>query len=152
VDLILAAQALHWFEQPHFFAEAQRVSRRGGIVAAIGYSWFRVDPAVDAVIERAFLQPLQPLWADENRLLWDGYRALPFPGVPVSVPPAQIECAWTGEELLAYLGTWSATRRWLAGDAGQGFAAASEELRSVWSDDQPRRVMMPMAVRVYRLP
>jgi ubiquinone/menaquinone biosynthesis C-methylase UbiE len=151
-DLVLAAQSLHWFDHPRFFAEVQRVLRPGGIVAAIGYSWFQVDHIVDAVIERAFLQPLQSFWADENRLLWDGYRTVAFPGVALGVPQAQIECDWTREELLTYLESWSGTRRWLAADAGQGFSAAAEELRSVWPDDQPRRVTMPMAVRAHRLP
>lgn len=36
-DLILAAQAAHWFDPARFGAEVRRVLRPGGIVAAIGY-------------------------------------------------------------------------------------------------------------------
>ena len=152
VDLILAAQSLHWFDQPRFGAEARRLLKPGGILAAIGYSWFTIDAAVDEVIECSFLQPLQPLWAPQNLLLWDGYRTLDLPGVEVPIEPPAIERNWTREGVLDYLRTWSATQKWLAAaDEGQGFAAAADALREVWPNDLPRLVTMPMVVRVRRL-
>jgi SAM-dependent methyltransferase len=40
VDLLTAGLALHWFDQPAFFAEAARVLRPGGTIVAYN-DWFR---------------------------------------------------------------------------------------------------------------
>ena len=40
-DLVNVAQALHWFDRPAFFAEAARVLRPGGLLAAVSYGVFR---------------------------------------------------------------------------------------------------------------
>ena len=52
VDLVAAAQAFHWFDFDRFFAEARRVLAPGGAVAVWTYNLARVDPAVDAWIDR----------------------------------------------------------------------------------------------------
>src|SRR3954471_1174634 len=36
-DLVVAAQAAHWFDQPAFYAEARRVGRPGAILALVTY-------------------------------------------------------------------------------------------------------------------
>ncbi len=151
VDLVLAAQSLHWFNQPLFAGEVRRVLKPGGVLAAIGYSWFRVDPDVDRVIDDAFLQPLKRLWAEQNRLLWEDYRGIDLPGTELVIPDAAIERLWTCDELLAYLRTWSATQKWLAANEGEGFAGASQKLRSIWAGDERRPVVMPLVVRATRL-
>ena len=38
VDVILVAQALHWFDMDRFFAEAKRVSKESGILAVSTYT------------------------------------------------------------------------------------------------------------------
>ncbi|WP_211263129.1 methyltransferase domain-containing protein [Thioalkalivibrio nitratireducens] len=49
-DLITVGQALHWFDFPAFYAEAARVLRPGGVLAAWGYGLMQVSPAVDAAV------------------------------------------------------------------------------------------------------
>lgn len=71
-DLILDSQCIHWFDHPRFFAEARRVLQPGGLLAAIGYGWFYVDPEVDEIVGRTLLQPLEPSWQQGNWLLIDG--------------------------------------------------------------------------------
>src|SRR5207244_3658866 len=89
-DLVLAAQALHWFNLDTFYAEVRRVLRPGGLVAAIGYAWFYVDPVVDEIVGRGILKPLGHKWAAGNWLLIDGYRALAMPGEEVRLTPCAI--------------------------------------------------------------
>jgi len=44
VDLIVVAQALHWFHLEKFYAEVRRVSKSGGVLAVWSYSLLRITP------------------------------------------------------------------------------------------------------------
>jgi SAM-dependent methyltransferase len=146
-DLVLVAQAMHWFDLPRFHAEVRRVLRPGGLLAAIGYGWFYVDPVVDEIVGRTLLKPLAPKWATGNWLLIDGCRTIDFPGEEVRLTPCAVHLAWTREQLEAYVSSWSAVQRW---DAAL-LAAAFAELASVWPDGEARHVFMPVISRAARL-
>lgn len=146
-DLVLAAQCIHWFDHPAFFAEARRVLRPGGLLAAIGYGWFYVDPGIDEIVGRTILKPLEPIWQAGNWLLIDGYRTLDFPGDEVRLTPAAIHLPWDRRQLCDYIRSWSAVQRLGEGSVGKGFA----ELAEAWPDDQRRHVVMPILSRAARL-
>ncbi len=46
VDLVLTCQAIHWFDIPAFYAEADRVLSPGGVLAVSGYSLTAPTPSV----------------------------------------------------------------------------------------------------------
>src|SRR5690349_21022516 len=48
VDLLMVAQALHWFDLDRFYLEARRVLKPNGALAASAYLCAQIDPAVDA--------------------------------------------------------------------------------------------------------
>lgn len=146
-DLVLAANALHWFDHDAFFAEVKRVLRPGGILAGIGYGWFFVDPQVDEIVGRTLLKPLEPMWAAANQLLIDGYRVLAFPGEEVRLTPCALHLSWTREQLEDYVRSWSAVQRSEPGLV----EAASAELSTVWPDDEQRHIFMPVITRAARL-
>lgn len=146
-DLVLAAQAAHWFDPERFGAEVRRVLRPGGIVAAIGYGWWYVDPQVDAIIGEHLLKPVEPHWLPGNWLLIDGYRDLRLPGEEVRMTPAAIHLAWERQDAEAYVLSWSVVQK-LGPDVT---AAAFAALRKVWPDGQKRHVAMPIVSRVHRL-
>jgi len=147
-DLVLAAQAAHWFEPEAFGAEVRRLLRPGGILAAIGYGWWYVDPEVDAIVGDLLLRPLAPHWLPGNWMLNDGYRALQLPGEEVRLIPSAIHLAWTRAELEAYVLSWSAVQKLGTDVTGEAFAA----LRDIWPDEERRHVTMPIVSRVHRLP
>jgi SAM-dependent methyltransferase len=144
---VLAANALHWFDRSGFYAEVRRILRPGGVLAAIGYGWFYVDPVVDEIVGRALLKPLEPVWAGANLLLLDGYRTIDFPGEEIRLTPCAIHLAWTRDQLEDYVKSWSAVQR-----AGPGLAdAAFAELATVWSAGEQRHIYMPVIGRAARL-
>jgi SAM-dependent methyltransferase len=152
VDLVLAAQAMHWYDLDRFYRQVERVLRPSGIFAAIGYAWFYVDAAVDAAIERALLGPMRPYWAANNALLWDGYRTIPFPGEEIRVAQPAIHLDWSLEELMAYVLTWSATRTLEANEGKEPLRRARASLAAAWGDPAAKRhLVMPMQVRVARI-
>lgn len=146
-DLVLAAQAAHWFDPDRFGAEVRRVLRPRGIVAAIGYGWWYVDPEVDAIIGEQLLRRVESHWQPGNWLLIDGYRDLRLPGEEVRLTPAAIHLAWERHEVEAYMLSWSVVQKLGTEVTADAFAA----LRTVWPDGQKRHVTMPIVSRVHRL-
>jgi SAM-dependent methyltransferase len=151
-DLVLAAQAMHWYDLDLFYRQAERVLRPGGILAAIGYAWFYVDAGIDAAIEQALLRPMRSYWAANNELLWDGYRSIPFPGEEIRIGQPAIHLDWSLDELMDYVLTWSATRLLEAEQGGEPLRRARAALAEAWGDPaRKRHVVMPMQVRVARI-
>jgi ubiquinone/menaquinone biosynthesis C-methylase UbiE len=50
LDLIMIAQALHWFDLDRFYAEARRVLKPNGVLAASAYKFFRITPEIDQLV------------------------------------------------------------------------------------------------------
>ena len=47
IDLIMVAQALHWFDLPRFYEEVPRVLKSNGVFAASAYKFFHITPEID---------------------------------------------------------------------------------------------------------
>ncbi len=150
-DALCVAQALHWFDFDRFFPEATRVLKPGGVFAAWGYARMTVTPAFDVAFERHVLGGLSGTWLEQNRLLWNGYRDVPMPFDPIEAPPFHIEVHWTLEQFLAYVATWSASKRMLA-RRPEWLAELREPLRSAWPGAGPARVTMPLHLLCARRP
>jgi SAM-dependent methyltransferase len=153
VDLVTAAQALHWFDAPAFFREAQRVLNSGGAIAVWGYG----DPILDSeTLDRtlhAFNRgTLERYWFPERQLLLDGYRTIPFPFDEVALPAVELEMRWTLPELAGYLRTWSATARYAAEHGFDPVIDIEKSLSAGWGDPRkPRLVRWPLHIRAGKL-
>lgn len=145
-DAVCVAQALHWFDYDKFWPEVKRVLRPRGIFAAWGYSWPRIDQAIDNELEESLLSVIEPYWAPQNKALWDGYRDLSLPFDRLDAPDFELKMEWTAEEFFAYLHSWSAARRCLdeAGDAF--FARSYERIHKLWGNGVKRTVAMDFVV------
>src|SRR5215216_3663652 len=63
VDLVVVAQALHWFDLPRFYAEVRRVLRPGGVLAVCAYGICHVDDdAVDGIVQDFYGNVLGAYW------------------------------------------------------------------------------------------
>lgn len=147
-DAVTVAQALHWFDLPRFNSVLQRVLRPGGLFCAWGYSFATVTPAVDTWIERELLTALEPYWAVQNQLLWRGYRDIELPLRELAALSFELELQLTRSDYLAYLATWSASRRAVAERGSAWWADLGVRLTSVWPDPAARySVRMPLMLR-----
>lgn len=150
-DLITVAQALHWFDLDKFWPEVRRTLKPGGIFAAWAYGWPHISPAVDAVLQRELLDPIRPYWAEQNRLVWSGYRDIPFPFDELAVPRIEMTLQWNLAELLAYLGTWSATRCYVEANGAGVLDHLSANITVAWGDTDARKpVLMDFYLRAGR--
>src|SRR5205085_4201212 len=77
VDLIMVAQALHWFDLEKFYSEARRVLKPDGIIAATAYKLPTGAPPVDAVVNRYYSEIVGKYWPAERRRV-ENFEELPF--------------------------------------------------------------------------
>lgn len=153
VDLILVAQAAHWFDLPAFYAEAARVLRPGGVLALLTYSGVRINPALDPLLRDFHHGLLGPYWPPERAHVERDYRDLPFPWPELPFPPQEMTAAWTLDQLIGYLGTWSATRAYREARGEDPLPPLRARLLPAWGDPgRPRAVRWPLPLRIGRRP
>jgi SAM-dependent methyltransferase len=152
-DLVAVAQALHWFPLEAFYAEASRVLRPGGVIAAWTYGHHRVDePGVNRLVREFYTDIVGPFWPPERRHVEAGYRTLPFPFAELPAPRLELEAFWTLEELLGYLRTWSATARYVAERGVDPVAELAPAIAAHWGPPGRRRhIVWPLALRAGRV-
>ena len=152
-DIIVVAQAFHWFEQPAFLAEVGRVLRSGGLLAILIYQLAKVTPSVDAVVERLYREVLDGFWPAERQQVEQGLEQLVLPFTEVRAPKFEITVNWSLRALVDYLGTWSAVRRCRSATHEDPIDAIIGDLETAWGDsDEKRRVVWPVGLRVCRHP
>ena len=146
-DLVTAAQALHWFDPPVFFAEANRALRPGGVVAV----WVYIDPhLVEPDVSAAFrdyAERIHPYWPPERAMTDDGYRSLAFPFDELNAPAFEMELVVTLEDCVGYLRTWSSTQRYLQRHGHDPVDEAERQLAQTWPRGERRTLRWPLHVR-----
>ncbi len=147
VDLVTVAQALHWFDLEKFYAEVRRVVRPGGCLAVWTYALFQCDPAADAAIRDFYERTLGDYWTPERRLVEQGYRTLPFPFEETKTPEFVMESRWNLEQVLGYLGTWSALKRYREAKGSDPLPELAEGLRRAWGKEEVRPLRWPISLR-----
>lgn len=148
VDLVTVATAVHWFDFDRFYAEVERVLAPGGAIAVWAYDLARISPEVDALVHRLGREIVKPYWPPERRWVDELYRTLPFPFEEVEVPELWIEARWDLDRFFHYLGTWSATNRYLREVGRDPRELIFPELCRAWGDpSQERTIRWPLMMR-----
>ena len=149
-DLAAVAQALHWFDLPRFFAEAARVLRAGGVLAAWCYGPFRVLDRTAAPPVAEFAAEVHPYWFPERALVDSGYRTIDFPFSEISAPSFELRAEWTGEEIAGYLGTWSAAAAYTKATGRDPMPALRQGLQRAGALGRRCTVDWPFSLRAGR--
>jgi ubiquinone/menaquinone biosynthesis C-methylase UbiE len=151
VDLIIVAQALHWFDFDRFYAEVQRVLKPNSILAASCYNMLQVSPEIDRIHNKYYFDIVGLFWPPERKFIEDNYRSIPFPFEEIKTPPFCMETMWDLEDLLGYFGTWSATQRFIEAKGFNPLGLIQADLENAWGSPMVKqRVQWPLAVRVGR--
>jgi SAM-dependent methyltransferase len=144
-DLVVVAQALHWFDFARFFPEVVRVLKPRGFFAAWAYSDCRVMPAVDVHKDRVYVDLTGSYWPPERDLVEAGYRTIPMPfgdGAPfeeIRAPAFVMSVSWNAPQFLAYLRSWSATQRYIKANGSDPVAIVERDLIAAWGDPELHR-------------
>jgi SAM-dependent methyltransferase len=149
VDLITVAQAFHWFDQDAFITEVRRVLRPQGVLAIWCYELCTVNESCDAIVDTLYRDIVGEFWPPEREMIEQGYAGIALPGVSVPVPQFTMVAAWHVADMLGYLRTWSACKRYESQQGTDPVADISAALSDAWGDGE-RRVSWPLAVKVSR--
>jgi SAM-dependent methyltransferase len=147
-DLIGVGQALHWFDRPAFFAEAQRVLAPEGLVAVWCYGVLAVEPAIDELLHELYYDVVGSYWPPERALVDQGYAGVELPFDEIDTPRLAVEQLWTLSDLLGYIGTWSASTRYRNETGRDAADVMRPRLDQAWGDAAARRlVRWPLHIR-----
>lgn len=114
VDLVIIAQALHWFDFPTFYQQVKWVLKKpNGVIAAWCYTVPEFNPSFDAVFQRFYKVDSHPHWEPERKLVDNKYETIDFPFEPVDgldhTEPFQFkaETVMDLEGFFTYIRSWS---------------------------------------------
>ncbi len=148
VDLIMVAQALHWFDLDEFYVEVNHVLKPSGIIAASAYNLLQIAPAIDEIVNRYYYEIVGPFWPPERALL-EKFEELPFPFHEIDPPKFEMTAQWDLDHLVGYLRTWSSTQRFIAARGIDPLDRITDELRTVWgAPERTRKVVWPLVLRI----
>ncbi|MDD0845505.1 class I SAM-dependent methyltransferase [Pseudomonas sp. Gutcm_11s] len=139
LDLIVVAQALHWFATPDFFAETRRLLRPDGLFCAWCYSLLRIDDALDAVLDDFYWNTLAGYWPAGRTSVDAGYSDIQPPFARIQVPAFAIELEWDLPQLVGYLSTWSAVQKLEQASGRDPVQDLLPRLQQAWGDGQQKR-------------
>lgn len=152
VDLVVAASALHWFDLPAFYAEAHRVARRGGVLAAWSYHVAHVEPPFDDVLWRFYRDVVQPYFAPGARLVDERYEGIVLPGRALEPPPFVLSVDWTASEILGFVSTWSGVQSYVEATGDDPVKMLEPDIEAVCGSPDSRHVVRwPLYLRASRL-
>ena len=152
MDLVAAAQALHWFDRPRFWAETRRVLRPRGVVAVWTYTMFEIAPPIDQIVRRFYSDVVGPYWPPERRITEERYQTIEFPFAEFAAPDFVIEQQVTLDDVAGYIRTWSATRGFMQQRRYDPVDPLTAKLAPLWGPPQHTRLARwPVAMRVGRV-
>jgi len=151
VDLVTAAVAVHWFDFDRFYATVRQALAPGGVLAVWTYHLPAIAPEIDRVLARYEVDVLAGYWPERLRYLVEHYRTLPFPFEELEAPEFTLEADWDLPQLLGFLDSWSATRRYEEAQGRHPLAQVWPELAQAWgAPERKRAIRWPLYMRVGR--
>jgi hypothetical protein len=91
------------------------------------------------------------MWAPKRRHIETAYQELHFPYEELAAPIFSMQVTWSLQQLLGYLGSWSASRRCEAATGTDPAASLEPKLAAAWGDLANRRIVWPLALRIGRM-
>lgn len=144
-DLIVVGQAAHWFHFDPFYAQVRRALKPGGLLALVGYNLIKIDPLVDAVINRLYVNVLGVHWDAERRHVDAAYATIPFPFEEIPFPEMSMSYTWTRAHLIGYLGTWSAVQHFIKENGRTPIDGTFlNDLAEIWPENVEKTVRFPI--------
>ncbi|MBD2461080.1 methyltransferase domain-containing protein [Oscillatoria sp. FACHB-1407] len=152
MDLITVGLALHWFDLEAFYTEVRRVAKPQGAIAVWGTGMPAMPTAPQTVQQllKEFDQMIQPFKPPQVQLLDEEYRTIPFPFEEVVTPSFTRTAAWTVDQYIGYVSTWSATQLLAEQQRWGAIAHFSDELQQAWGKT-PRTVEWAIYLRAGRI-
>lgn len=149
-DLIIVAQAVHWFDFELFYKEIYRILKPEGIFAVMGYGLFSTNPDSDKILQHFYYNIVGPYWDAERKYLDESYETIPFPFEEIPAEKFENQFSWTFEALIGYLQTWSSVQHYISKINQNPIDLIYDDLKDSWEKNNPK-VTFPLLLRIGKL-
>lgn len=149
-DLIVGAQAVHWFNFEPFYKEIYRILKPNGIFAIIGYGLFSTNPDSDSILRHFYYDIVGPYWDAERRYLDENYETISFPFDEIPAKKFHNEFTWDFETLIGYLKTWSSVQHYITKNNQNPIDLIYDELKLSWQNND-KKVVFSLLLRIGRV-
>ncbi len=150
-DLIVVAQAIHWFDFDSFYTEVNRITKKDAILCVLGYGRIEITPPIDNIISNFYTKTIGKYWDKERKYIDEHYGTIPFPFEEIQTPIFQNEHQWNLEHLIGYINTWSAVKHYIKQNNHNPIKALKVELKRYWKSEEIKKVKFPVLLRVGRI-
>jgi SAM-dependent methyltransferase len=147
-DLIVVAQAIHWFDFEKFYAEVFRTAKENAVICVVGYGRIEITDQIDNIITAFYNNVIGPYWDKERKYIDEGYKTIPFPFKEIQAPNFVLRLNWTFDHLIGYLNTWSAVKHFIKGNGYNPVDKLQSELGPYWDQNQVMEVRFSLLLRV----
>lgn len=151
-DLVIAAQAAHWFDLDSFYDEFRRVAKPNGLLALVSYGVPQLNGDVGERFSDFYWKDIHEFWPAERKHVERGYETLEFPFSELKLPEISVQRDWNFSLLLGYINTWSAMRNVEKAGHMETIQEALNDIKNAWGDpNKTYKVTWPIKGRVGRL-
>ena len=150
-DLIVVAQAIHWFDFEKFYKEVRRTAKENAKLCVVGYGVLEISPKIDAVITDFYTNVIGKYWDIERKYIDDHYTTIPFPFDEIQTPKFEHKYQWNLEHLIGYLKTWSAVKHFIKQHNYNPVDELKVELKKLWKAEQMKEVKFPIFIRIGKI-
>jgi ubiquinone/menaquinone biosynthesis C-methylase UbiE len=147
-DLIIVAQAIHWFDFEKFYSEAIRTAKDNAIIAVIGYGRLSISKNIDQIIDDFYFNMIGSFWNKERKYIDEEYQTIPFPFEEIPIPKFAINVSWNVEHLIGYINTWSAVKHFTNKQQYNPIDELKSEIVKHWDSNEVRPISFPLLCRI----
>lgn len=150
-DLIVVAQAIHWFDFEKFYTEVNRTAKDNSLLCVVGYGKLKISQQIDNVIIDFYDNVIGNYWDKERKYIDGNYKDIPFPFNEMKTPDFVNKQYWTLEHLIGYLNTWSAVKHFIKQNNYNPIDKLQKDIEQIWDNKQPKLVQFPLLLRIGRI-
>ncbi|MBK7850764.1 MAG: methyltransferase domain-containing protein [Bacteroidetes bacterium] len=150
-DLIIVAQAIHWFDFDKFYSEVRRTGNSNAILCVLGYGKIEISEEMDRVINYFYRNVIGSYWDKERKYIDENYKTIPFPFQEYTAPDFVNKIQWSLDHLIGYLNTWSAVKHFISKNNYNPLDALMKEIEILWGDSKEREVRFPLLLRIGKI-
>ena len=147
-DLIIVAQAIHWFDFEKFYQEVFRSAKQEALLCVVGYGLLSISPIIDELIANFYTRIIGPYWDEERKYIDEHYKTIPFPFEEIDAPQFHNHYSWQLEHLIGYLNTWSAVKHFIRKKGYNPVEELADQLQGHWSKEEIKKVSFPILLRI----
>jgi ubiquinone/menaquinone biosynthesis C-methylase UbiE len=150
-DMIVVAQAIHWFDFERFYAEVKRTAKENALLCIIGYGRSKISKQIESLIANFYANVIGKYWDTERKYIDKHYKTIPFPFEEIPTPNFENTQHWTFEHLIGYLNTWSAVKHFIKQNNYNPVDSLQSDIKLAWGDEPTKEVKFPLVLRIGRI-